>query len=197
MLRVGITGGIGSGKSTVCRILEVLGVRVFHADDEAKHLLNHDPELRTRIIARFGDRAYAEGILDRKVMAERVFNDPAALADLNALVHPRVRSAFAAWAEQCGTADYVVMEAALLLGTGGAAHMDHIVVVACPAAERMRRVMERDGLRAEEVGSRMNNQLSDEALATGADTLIMNDGSRLVIPQVLDLHHNLLQRAIQ
>lgn len=195
MLRVGITGGIGSGKSTVCRILQVLGVPVFNADEEARRLLNDDIGLRAGIKARFGAQLYSGGTLDRKAMAGVVFNDAAALADLNAIVHPAVRSRFSVWAEEQGASVYVVMEAAILLGTGGAEQMDHIVVVACPAAERVRRVMERDGMRSEEVAARMKNQLSDGALAAGADTLIVNDGGTLVTPQVLDLHRKMLERA--
>ncbi|MFZ1688908.1 MAG: dephospho-CoA kinase [Flavobacteriales bacterium] len=192
MLRVGITGGIGSGKSTVCRILQVLGVPVFNADREAKRLLNEDDALRSEVMARFGAHLYPDGTLDRKAMAGKVFRDAAALADLNALVHPVARRRFSEWAEGHGTSAYVVMEAAILLGTGGAAQMDHIVVVACPVAERMRRVMERDGMQAEEVEARMSNQLSDGELAAGADTLILNDGTTLVTPQVLDLHRKML-----
>lgn len=195
MLRVGITGGIGSGKSTVCRVLQVLGVPVFNADEEAKRLLNEDEALRAQVMARFGDQLYASGSLDRKAMARMVFNNADALAALNALVHPRVRSRFSEWADEHAPSPYVVMEAAILLGSGGAAQLDHIVVVACPVAERMRRVLERDGLGAEEVIARMRNQLSDDALAAGADTLITNDGSALVVPQVLALHRRMLEHA--
>lgn len=196
-MKVGVTGGIGSGKSTVCHVLRILGVETFNADEEARKLLNDDAGARTEVMARFGGGLYADGELDRKLLASLVFTDARALADLNAIVHPRVRTAFATWAEKRKTHPYVVMEAAILLGSGGAALLDHIVVVTCPAEERQRRVMLRDGSDAGQVAARMRQQLSDEAMAKGADALIVNDGNHLVIPQVLSLHQNLLEYATQ
>ncbi|MEO8069554.1 MAG: dephospho-CoA kinase [Flavobacteriales bacterium] len=196
-MKVGLTGGIGSGKSTVCRVLRILGVEVFDADEEARKLMNDDAGSRAEVMARFGPGLYSSGQLDRKSLAAMVFGDTKSLADLNGIVHPHVRSAFAIWADDRKAHPYVVMEAAILLGSPGAAQMDRIVAVTCPAEERRRRVMLRDGLDAGEVAARMKHQLSDEAMAQGADMHIVNDGNHLVIPQVLSLHQSLLERSTQ
>src|SRR5690606_24502150 len=128
MLHVGLTGGIGSGKSVVARVFGVLGVPVFQADDEAKSLLDGDPDVRAAVSARFGERLYAGGKLDRAALAELVFNDPAALAGLNAIVHPAVRKAFGHWAGQ-QVSPYVLMEAAILAETGGHTTFGQVVTV--------------------------------------------------------------------
>ncbi|MFT3885406.1 MAG: dephospho-CoA kinase [Flavobacteriales bacterium] len=143
MLRVGLTGGIGSGKSVVARMFGVLGIPVFSSDEAGRHLLQDDADVRARVIAAFGTEVYPEGRIDRKALAGRVFNDGAALAKLNAIVHPAVRKAFSAWAD-AQQASYVVNEAAILIESGAAAHMDHLVVVSAPEGERLARVMKRD-----------------------------------------------------
>ncbi len=191
MLRVGVTGGIGSGKSTVCRILEVLGVPVFRADEEGKALLEGDASIRQAVIDTFGPSLYAAGSLDRKALASIVFNDPGKLARLNAIVHPAVRRRFDAWCAGRSGSPYVVMEAAILAETGGERAMDHLVVVHAPEALRLRRVMARDAASAEEVRSRMRHQTDDATRNAKADTLIANDERALLIPQVLDLHRKL------
>ncbi len=189
MKKVGVTGGIGSGKSTVCEVLRVLGVPVFEADREAK-LLYGKPEVRNAVIATFGEAMYVGDVLDRHMMATRVFTDPAALSKLNAIIHPAVRKRFQEWtAEQ--HAPYVVMEAAILAETGGAKAFDHLVVVTAPEELRIRRVMKRDGVEEEAVRSRMRHQASEEERLKLADTVIVNDDRTLVIPQVLDLHQRL------
>ena len=191
MRRVGVTGGIGSGKSTVCRILQVLGVPVFNADDEGKRLLNGDQEVRRAVITGFGEGLYASGELDRRSLAAIVFNDPAALQKLNGIVHPAVRERFRAWCDEQKGSPYVVMEAAILAESGGAAAMDHLAVVTAPEDLRIRRVMERDGAGEEEVRARMRNQADDDARVAKADTVIVNDDRTMVIPQVLAMHAKL------
>ena len=191
MLRIGVTGGIGSGKSTVCRILEVLGVPVFHADDEGKRLLQDDAEVKKQLLATFGEAILSQGVLDRKALAHVVFHDPIALAKLNAIVHPAVREAFRSFCTEHGHAPYVVMEAAILAETGGHAAMDHLVVVTAPETERVKRVMERDEMGEEEVRARLRNQTNDDTRVKLADTVIVNDGQTMVIPQVLALHERL------
>lgn len=187
MLKVGITGGIGSGKSLVCRILSVLGVPVFHADQEAKRLMQDDPALHAALIARFPQCHQAGGVLDRKGLADVVFNDPHALADLNALVHPAVRRAFAQWAVT-QNAPYVAMEAAILAESGGHSTMDRVVTVEAPEDVRLQRVMARDGSNAEAVLARMRNQAEEEVRMAIAQHLVINDGRRMLLPQVLALH---------
>jgi dephospho-CoA kinase len=194
MFKVGLTGGIGSGKSTVARVFEVLRIPVFHADEEGKRLLNEDPSARKAVTDAFGVVMYPNGRLDRKALASVVFSDPAALQKLNAIVHPLVRERFHVWcAEQ--RSPYVVMEAAILAETGGARSMDHLLVVNAPEDVRIHRVMERDKATEAEVKSRMRSQTDDAERNALADTIILNDGHNMVIPQVLQLHEHLLKLA--
>jgi dephospho-CoA kinase len=194
MLRVGLTGGIGSGKSTVARMFTLLGVPVFEADAEAKTLMVSDPDLRTAIATRFGAVVYRTGELDRKALADLVFADAQALADLNALVHPAVRKAFGSWAAG-QESPYVLMEAALMAENEGYKQFDRVITVSCPEEERIRRVMERDGVSEEKVRARMRNQGSEEQRLRIAQHVVQNDGSQLVIPQVLAIHAELLTLA--
>ncbi|MBL7980278.1 MAG: dephospho-CoA kinase [Flavobacteriales bacterium] len=194
MLKVGLTGGIGSGKSTVGRILRLLGVPLFAADEAGRQLLANDPEVHQALRARFGDAVFANGTPDRKAIANIVFNEPKALADLNAIIHPAVRKAFRSWAGE-QQAPYVVMEAAILAETGGHSAFDRIVVVSAPEGVRVQRVMRRDGAGEQEVLARMRNQATEEQRLAIADHVIINDDTRLVIPQVIALHNTL--RTIQ
>ncbi|MBL0126251.1 MAG: dephospho-CoA kinase [Flavobacteriales bacterium] len=194
MLKVGLTGGIGAGKSTVARMFSVLGVPVFHADEEAKDLMNADPELRSAITERFGVKVYADNVLDRRALAAIVFNDVRALADLNAMVHPAVRRAFNRWSgEQTGS--YVVMEAAILAEHDGYKAFDRVITVTCPEAMRIERVVQRDGVSVEEVRARLANQATDEERLRIADFVVANDDTQLVIPRVLAIHEELLRTA--
>ncbi len=191
MIKVAVTGGIGSGKSTVCRMFGVLGIPVFEADVVAKHLMVSDPELRAALKARFGPEMLTDQGLDRQRLAALVFNDPAALADLNRIVHPAVRKAFQNWsAEQ--TSPYVIMEAAILAETGGHGGFDHVVLVSAPEDVRIDRVMQRDSVGEEAVRARIRNQATDAERESIAHHVIVNDGRRLVIPQVLELHERML-----
>ncbi|MCC6840247.1 MAG: dephospho-CoA kinase [Flavobacteriales bacterium] len=196
MFTVGITGGIGSGKSTVCRVFGVLGVPVFSSDEAGKRILDTDPAVREQLVEAFGAALHRQGTLDRKVLAGRVFNDPAALARLNAIVHPVVREAFASWAA-AQHAPYVLNEAAILVETGAYKQLDHLIVVEAPVAERVRRVMLRDGVSSAEVQARMDNQANDAQRAAVAHTLVRNDGHTMVIPQVINAHRRLLALAQQ
>jgi dephospho-CoA kinase len=191
MLRVGLTGGIGSGKSTVAEVLRVLGVPVFDADQAGKDLLADDADLRAAVIARFGKEIHPGGTLDRKALAQIVFQDREALAALNALVHPAVRNAYRRWAGEQHNAPYAVMESALLADTGGHAAFDQVVVVSAPEDLRIQRVMARDGVGEEAVRARVRNQVSEEERLRIAHHVIHNDDHRLVIPQVLAVHGKL------
>ncbi len=192
MRTIGITGGIGSGKSTVCKIFRVLGIPVFEADTEGKALLNTDPEVRPAVIDRFGNEVYKNGSLDRNALATIVFSDPEALKDLNAIVHPAVRKAFAEWAAM-QHAPYVIMEAALLVETGGHKYLDEVILVCAPKDLRIKRTTARDGVGEEAVLARMRDQATEDQRKAIADHVIMNDDSVLVIPQVLALHEILIQ----
>lgn len=177
---LGVTGGIGSGKSTVCRLLEALGARVFYADEEAKRLMTEDPALRRAIVEAFGPESYLpDGRLNRAYLAEWVFHDPEALRRLNALVHPRVLEAFEQAREQAAREQVplLVLEAALLFDSGADRLVDHVLVVDAPEAERIRRVVARDGVTPEQVRARMQHQLPPEELRRRADFVLENTGS--------------------
>ena len=193
MFKVGVTGRIGSGKSTVCRILSILGVPVFLADDEGKRILQEDEAAKQAVITAFGAAIYPEGQLDRKTLANIVFHNGEALAKLNAIVHPAVRERFRLWAEE-QKAPYVVMESAILMETGSQKTMDHIVVVHAKEVDRIARVIARDGLTEEEVRARIRNQVGKERIGI-TDSVVMNDGLQLLIPQVLSLHDLLLEKS--
>ncbi len=195
MLHVGLTGGIGSGKTTVARVFSLLGVPVFEADAVGKALLDEDPDLRRAVQERFGPELYASGALDRKALANLVFNDPTELAALNALVHPAVRKAFHTWAEQ-QKESYVIMEAAILAETGGHAALDRIVVVSAPEEQRIQRVMRRDGVSHDAVQARIRNQASEQERLAIAQHVVVNDDTQLVIPQVMKVHRALFQAAM-
>jgi dephospho-CoA kinase len=196
MLRVGLTGGIGSGKSTVAAIFEVLGVPVSFADLEARRVMNEDPELRQQIIAHFGPEAYAGLTLNRSWLASRVFNHPDQLEILNALVHPATIREGERWMQSvAGRSPYVIREAALLFETRAAGHLDFIIGVHAPAALRIQRTIQRDGLTREEVLQRMRNQIDEEIKMRLCDAVLQNDGLQALMPQVLALHERLLQQA--
>jgi dephospho-CoA kinase len=177
---LGVTGGIGSGKTTVCGFLEEQGARVFYADVEAKRLMQDDEAVRAAIIDAFGEAAYtADGTLDRAVLADRVFGDAEQLERLNAIVHPRVFEAFEAAKERAVEegVDLLVHEAALLFEAGGDAHVDTTAAVVAPEAERVARVAERDDVTPEQVRARMGHQLPQDELRRRADHVIENDGT--------------------
>ena len=180
MTTLGVTGGIGSGKTTVCGFLEEQGARVFYADIEAKRLMQEDEAVRTAIVDEFGATAYREdGSLDREYLAERVFGHPDRLDRLNAIVHPRVFEAFSAAEERAAEegVDLLVHEAALLFEAGGDAHVDVTAAVVAPDADRVARVAERDDVTPDQVRDRMGHQLPQEELRRRADHVIENDGS--------------------
>jgi dephospho-CoA kinase len=188
MITVALTGGMGSGKSTVVRLFRLLGVPVFEADREASQLQDDDEDLRAAIAARFGTALYASGRLDRHALAAIVFNDASALADLNAMVHPAVRAAFRAWAGGRTDRPYVIMESAVLVRSGGHRHFDRVVVVEAPREVRIERVLLRDGCSRDQVLARMAHQATDKELRSAAHHLIDNSGSQALIPQVMELH---------
>ena len=188
MLKIGITGGIGAGKSTVAGIFKVLGVPVFDADATAKNILNTDPILREQIAAAFGSETYKNGLLDKKYLATLVFNNPDQLAKLNALVHPATIAAADKWASSFADRPYIIKEAALLFEAGTYVGLDYIIGVTAPVELRIARVMARDQVSREEVLSRMQHQLDDTEKMKRCDFVIDNNEASLVIPEVLALH---------
>jgi len=195
MVKVGITGGIGSGKSLVCGILEKMGVPVYYADQHARRLMNTRTDLVKGIKALLGDQAYRGGDLDRKYVADRVFNQQDLLKRLNALVHPEVREDFLRWSEKQKGAPYVVEEAALLLESGGRDDFDFIVLVEAPEELRVKRILMRNSMSEEEIRNRISNQMSVEDFRDQADVIIVNDEKQMLLPQVVLLHEKLLNRS--
>ena len=190
MLKIGITGSIGAGKSTVAGIFKVLGIPVFDADATAKNILNTDSVLREQIAATFGSETYKNGLLDKKYLATLVFNNPDQLAKLNALVHPATIEAANIWAKHCEEqgSPYILKEAALLFEAGTNIGLDFIIGVTAPVEMRIARVMERDHVTREEVLKRMKHQLDDTEKMNRCNFVIDNNEVSLVIPQVLALH---------
>jgi dephospho-CoA kinase len=188
MLKVGLTGNIGSGKTTVSKVFELFGIPVFYADDEAKKLMTNDEALIKGIKSAFGEQSYFnDGTLNRKYIAQIVFNDPLRLAALNALVHPATFRAFDLWVKNTGNAPYVVKEAALLFESDSYKMCDYTIMVTAPPEMRIERVMKRDGLTRAEIEKRDARQLSEQKKIELADYVIKNDDSELVIPQVLKI----------
>ena len=191
MLRVGLTGNIGSGKSFVASMFSSLGVPVFNADKGSKKLISL-PEVVERIGLLFGKDVLSDGTVDKKKLAAVVFGDPPALARLNALLHPLVIQDFNSWISSFPSAPYVIMEAAILFESGYSKDFDRIIHVSCPDEMAIGRVIMRDGVSREQVLSRMQYQLQNDDKALKSDFVIINDGNHLVIPQVIAIHKSLL-----
>ena len=194
MLKIGLTGGIGSGKTTVSKIFSVLGIPVFYADDVAKTVMNEDAGLKQNLIQLFGDETYINNTLNRKHIAGIVFNDKYKLEQLNALVHPVTIAAADKWMNQ-QTSPYVIKEAALMFESSAAANLDYIIGVYAPQHLRLQRVMHRDGSKREDVLARMNNQVDETIKMKLCDFVIVNDEQQTVLPQVLALNKKLLDLA--
>lgn len=189
MLKIGLTGGIGSGKSTVAKIFETLGIPVYYADAEAKRLMNSSETLKKVIRQNFGEATYENDQLNRKYLAGIVFNNPEKLELLNALIHPVTINDAEQWMQQ-QSAPYSIKEAALLFESGAAENLDLIVGVYAPQALRIKRVMKRDGLTADEIMKRINRQVNEEMKMKLCDFVITNNEQELLIPQVLKLHQH-------
>jgi dephospho-CoA kinase len=186
ILKVGITGGIGSGKSTVAKIFGLLGIPVFYADDAAKKLMNEDEDLKAKIIRAFGTDSYSSGILNRPFIAAKVFNNPAQLALLNSIVHPATIADADKWMQK-QNAPYAIKEAALIFESGAEKWLNKVIGVSAPAPLRIQRVMQRDGITADEVTARLNKQMDEDEKMQLCDYVIKNDEQELLIPQVLKL----------
>jgi dephospho-CoA kinase len=193
LFTVGITGGIGTGKSTVCRIFNLLGISVFDADKEAKKLYGL-PHIREQVIALFGEDVYSDSVLQREVLSAKVFSDPGRLTQLNELIHPAVQQAFERWSalQEC---PYVIKEAALLIESNSYKQLHHLIVVTCPLETRIRRVMQRDHSNRKAIMMRIERQMPEALKTSYADSIIRNDDTTMVIPQVLELHEKLIQLA--
>lgn len=196
MLKIGITGGIGSGKTTVCKVFETLGIPVFYADTVAKEIMITDPILVAGIKDTFGEESYFEnGSLNNKHIAAIVFNNIDELAKLNALVHPAVFRAFETWEKDIpSTVPYTLKEAALLFESGSYKMCDQNILVTSPMAVKLARVMQRDKVTEAQVLARMDKQFGDEQKMAMANYFIENTEQKSVIEQVLNLHQQFLNR---
>lgn len=192
MLKVGITGGIGSGKSIVAKVFETLGVPVYYADTASKRLMNEDEDLKQKISKEFGETAYVNGPLNRSYLSSIVFNNPDKLAVLNAIVHPATIQDAEKWMQQ-QTTPYAIKEAAIIFESGSQEYLDKIIGVYAPTALRIHRTMRRDNITREEVLSRMNKQIDEEIKMRLCDYVITNDEQQLIIPQVLKIHQLLIK----
>ncbi len=189
--KVGITGGIGAGKSIISRIFKQLGISVYDADSRAKWLMNHDKNLKKEIIHLFGPDAYTEEGLNRTFIARQTFNNHSNLEKLNALVHPAVGNDYSTW-EQEQKSPYTLKEAALLFEAGSFKDLDQIIVVSAPEELRIERVLTRDTHRTrKDIDAIISKQWPQAKKEEKADFVINNDGQSLVIPQVLSIHEKI------
>ncbi|MBL4594921.1 MAG: dephospho-CoA kinase [Flavobacteriales bacterium] len=189
-LLVGLTGGIGSGKSTVAKVFESLSVPVFNSDTVAKSIINNDEEVIAQVITTFG-AIYENGKLNSNKMAEVVFNDKTALKKLNNIIHPKVADYFKRWVEENASSPILIKEAAILIESGAYQQMDKIILVTAPEEIRIERVVQRDNVSEDKVKGRMQAQLSDEEKLTYADFTIDNGGKELIIPQVMEIYNQI------
>ena len=191
MLKVGLTGGIGAGKSTVAHIFKILGIPVYHADQESKRLMQTNPSLVEKIKLAFSEKAYAEGILDRKFLSSLVFNDKQKLELLNSIVHPFTIKDGLEWMKK-QTSPYAIKEAALIFESGSQGEFDVIIGVFAPPAMRIQRTIQRDQVEREKVLNRMEKQLDENIKMKLCDHVLINNEQTLLMPQVIALHQKLI-----
>ena len=194
MLKIGLTGGLGSGKSTVAHIFEVLGIPVYYADAASKRLMNDDEKVKAAVQNAFGKEVYPGGKLDRKYLSEIVFKDEKKLELLNSIVHPATLLDAAEWMKK-QTAPYAIKEAALIFESGSNKALDFVIGVKAPLPLRLQRAMNRDNISREEAMARIEKQMDEETKMSLCDFVIVNDEQQMVIPQVLELHKSLLEKS--
>ncbi len=195
MLKIGITGGIGSGKTTVCKLFETLGIPVYYADERAKYLMQHEHFLIDQLKKNFGDEVYENGRLNRALLAEKVFNNKPKLELLNSIVHPAVYRDTERWVEEqkIKKPPYLIKEAALLIETGSYKSLDKLIMVTAPLEQRINRVSARDKISVEDVMARVRNQLPEDEKIKLADFIITNDGDIANLEkQVAEVHQQIL-----
>lgn len=192
MMQLGLTGGIGSGKSAAALIFKSLGISVYHSDDRAKWLMENDQNLVSEIKSVFGTSIFLDKKLNRNALAEVVFNDHEMLDQLNNLVHPKVELDFTNWHKQQKDQPYVIQEAAITIEKGSWRYLDGVILVVAPEELRIQRVIERDGGTKESVQNRINNQASDSDKIPFSDFILVNDGLKSLVTQVLEIHKRIL-----
>jgi dephospho-CoA kinase len=190
-MKLGITGGIGSGKTSVCKVFSILGIPVFSADPEAQRIMNNDNDIRQKLNRIAGRDMYPDGSLDRPGLASLIFNDKMLLKRVNSLVHPVVFEHFKRWADTQNT-PYVIMEAAILFESGASSLVDRVATVIAPVNERIERVTRGKKLSREQVMERINNQMTDEDRIKLSDYVINNSENELIIPVILSIHEDII-----
>lgn len=192
-LRIGITGGMGAGKSTICKIFGQLGVSIYDADSRAKFIMSNNQELKKAITENFGWDAYTrKDELNREYLAKVVFNSEEKLELLNNLVHPAVKNDYEQWAQDHRDEPYSLKEAALLFESMSYKTLHKVIVIASPIETRIERIMKRDHVKREDILKRIQNQSTDRERMNKADWVIYNDGVRSLIEQTLEVHHKIL-----
>jgi dephospho-CoA kinase len=193
-LKLGVTGGIGSGKTTVCRIFNVLGIPVFGADSEARSIMDSDETVIRKVNALTNKDMYTEGSLDRVELASLIFNDRDMLEKINKIIHPVVFARFMEW-EKTQEAVYVILEAAILFESGSSKFLDRVVTVVAPEEERIERVVKRNSLSREQIRERINNQSDDQTKISLSDYVTSNSENDMIIPAVLRIHEEMIKLA--
>jgi len=194
-LQIGVTGGIGSGKSVVCKVFSCLGIPVYDADTRAKWLTNHMPEIREKVIALLGNNSYdSNGQYDRAFVSSLVFQNENLLKELNSIIHPVVMKDTQKWVAEQSKSAYVIKEAAIMKKAGVGNDLDYVIVVTSPVALRIERILQRDKRSKTEIGAIIKRQISDEERNKIADFVITNDEESALIPQILKLHELFLDK---
>ncbi len=189
MLKIGITGGIGSGKSLVCKVFEKLGVSVFHSDDIAKILLDTDEGIRAEMYNYFGEKIFNKAnMIDRPALANIIFSDKIALKKTNTIVHPEVETAFNLWLEKKQNCKYILKEAAIIFESNSYKTLDKIICVTASLEERIKRITERDVVSRESILKRINMQMNEADRINKSDYIINNEEKNTILPQILKLH---------
>jgi dephospho-CoA kinase len=192
-MKIGITGGIGAGKTSVCRVFNVLGIPVFYADTEARTIMDMDSNVKSKIISITGKDLFAGGSLDRAELAKMIFTDKNLLNKVNDIVHPVVVNQFLIWADS-QDAPYVIIETAIIFESGTSKLVDKIITVIAPEEERIERVIQRNDLTREQVLDRIRNQMNDDERLKQSDYVIDNSENEMIIPVILKIHDELLHK---
>jgi len=189
MLKIGVTGGIGSGKTTVCKVFEVLNVQVYYSDLRAKEIMVTNPNLKEKLVVTFGNNTFdSNGYLNSEYLASIVFPDLLKLKTLNTIVHPFVLDDSSSWCTGHSKEKYVILESAIIFESGIETLLDHVVIVDAPLEIRLKRIVDRDKVNREEVVQRINAQMPIQEKKNKSKLIILNDGKKSLIDQVLSLH---------
>ncbi len=191
VFKLGVTGGIGSGKTTVCKVFNILGIPVFSADFEARLIMDNNPSVKNNINSAVGRDMYQNGLLDRAELASMIFNDKTLLSKVNSIVHPVVFESFIAWSAK-QTAPYVIMEAAILFESGASKLVDRVLTIVTPMEERIERMLRGNKLTRQQILERINNQTDDDTRVRNSDYVIYNSENDLILPAILKVHEEII-----